>query len=555
MSHDRVYLILLSGQLEEATRFVAARYDGCECVPLPTRKLREGGWQGQIRALRKLKGKALVFFCKSLADWPEQQLVLWLSVLHRCRETILVDSSGCILVGTRWALIRGLPRAVASVLSDLFVFVIAWCVIRMLRTTRRSISADWQPQGLDLFYLYPYPLNFPLAGGAVSHVTGFLGGLSSCRAHCEIFSGTTLPPNEFSVHLVPAKRRLFFFRESKLLSYNVRFVVTVWRRLRGRRAGFLYQRHGRFVFAGALLSLFLGLPLVLEYNGSEDWFADHWDPARFRSWLRLCEQVSIERSHLIVVVSEALRQELLRRGVPGEKILLNPNGVDPVVFQPGRGGQETREQLGLCPSDIVVCFVGTFHYFHGIKVLEQAIQRLLHDETNEMIVKSLRFLLVGDGILRAEMRAYIKPHAANKVFFTGLIPHSSIPAYLDAADILVSPHVPMPDEKPFIGSPTKLFEYMAMGKGIIASNMDQLSSVLKHGSTAWLVEPGNVSELVSAIVLLAQNAALRNRLGENARASALANHTWQQNAQRVLARMSVADSRELETGSVSTRIA
>jgi len=139
--------------------------------------------------------------------------------------------------------------------------------------------------------------------------------------------------------------------------------------------------------------------------------------------------------------------------------------------------------------------------------------------------------------LRAEMMDDLKAYTGTQVFFTGVVPHTRIPAYLDAADILVSPHVPMPDGRPFFGSPTKIFEYMAMAKGIIASNLDQLSRVLAHRRNAWLVEPGNATELASAIILLAQNPSLRDELGHNARATAVAEYTWRQNAQRVLARI------------------
>ena len=140
-------------------------------------------------------------------------------------------------------------------------------------------------------------------------------------------------------------------------------------------------------------------------------------------------------------------------------------------------------------------------------------------------------------MLHAETRARLKPLAGDRVSFTGLIPHRQVSAYLDAADILVSPHVPMPDGRPFFGSPTKLFEYMAMAKAIIASNLDQLSQVLEHGRTAWLVQPGSASELASAIVLLAGDVELREQLGRNARTRALADHTWQKNAGRVLTRL------------------
>ena len=85
------------------------------------------------------------------------------------------------------------------------------------------------------------------------------------------------------------------------------------------------------------------------------------------------------------------------------------------------------------------------------------------------------------------------------MIFTGALPHDKVAEYLDAADILVSPHIPMPDGSRFFGSPTKLFEYMAMGKAIVASRLEQLAEILEHDRTAWLVTPGNTEELAEAI--------------------------------------------------------
>jgi glycosyltransferase involved in cell wall biosynthesis len=93
----------------------------------------------------------------------------------------------------------------------------------------------------------------------------------------------------------------------------------------------------------------------------------------------------------------------------------------------------------------------------------------------------------------------------------------------------------MPGGSPFFGSPTKLFEYMAMGKAIAASSLDQIADVLVHERTALLVRPGDPRELAEAIQRLAADAQLRIELGRNAREASLAHHTWRQNAMRVLA--------------------
>jgi glycosyltransferase involved in cell wall biosynthesis len=105
---------------------------------------------------------------------------------------------------------------------------------------------------------------------------------------------------------------------------------------------------------------------------------------------------------------------------------------------------------------------------------------------------------------------------------------------LDACDILVSPHVPLADGSAFFGSPTKLFEYMAMGKGIVASQLGQIGDVLEYEKTALLVEPGNRIELSNAIQRLASSRDLRERLGSAARKAAIERHTWSHNAARVL---------------------
>jgi glycosyltransferase involved in cell wall biosynthesis len=112
--------------------------------------------------------------------------------------------------------------------------------------------------------------------------------------------------------------------------------------------------------------------------------------------------------------------------------------------------------------------------------------------------------------------------------------HNRVPGLLDACDILVAPHVPLADGSEFFGSPTKIFEYMAMGKGIVASRLGQIGEVLVDGETALLVEPGDVEELKEAILSLVQDKSLREALGMRVRAVAEREHTWTHNAQRVL---------------------
>jgi len=184
--------------------------------------------------------------------------------------------------------------------------------------------------------------------------------------------------------------------------------------------------------------------------------------------------------------------------------------------------------LGVVDDEQVAGFVGTFGPWHGVMELAQAIKLVPREAP-------LKFLLVGTGKLKSEMEQAIREAGLiDRVIFTGSVAHDRVPALLDACDILVSPHIPLADGSDFFGSPTKLFEYMAMGKGIVASRLGQIGDVLSHEETALLVEPGDPNQLAEAIVRLSDSPELRARLGANARQLAVERYTWRHNAQRVL---------------------
>ena len=108
------------------------------------------------------------------------------------------------------------------------------------------------------------------------------------------------------------------------------------------------------------------------------------------------------------------------------------------------------------------------------EVLAQAITQIPTDS-------ALRFLLIGSGALRARVEEILREAGAgDRVLMPGAVAHDRVPTLLDACDILVSPHVPLDAGAEFFGSPTKLFEYMAMGKGIVASRLGQIGEVLQH---------------------------------------------------------------------------
>jgi glycosyltransferase involved in cell wall biosynthesis len=537
---NRVYVQVWTGKAGDALACAEKHYPGCEVVLLPAGQLSHGDWKVRVKILRQLRAAALIFFFDSIKDKQQLELILWSGLIHRCHETVIADGKGFIRVIRRRDWLRLFPKTFAAVLTDAAVFSVARTLLPVLRGTAHP-EAWKRTRYLSeisnrIAYLYLNPLDHPLVGGAMSHVRGVLSGLAQNGIQCDVFSGCPLPVEGFHREVIPTRNRPCIFWESLLLSYNVRFARLVRGRLAGTAPAAFYQRHGRFMLAGALLARRMKAPLILEYNASEVWCNRYWEPGRFSRLLALGEETALAHASLVVVVSEPLKQELLQRGIPEHRILVNPNGVDTDFFRPGVGNDGTRRELGVTSEDILVTFVGTFGPWHGVEVLQQAIQKLLAGGG----AARLRFLFagIGAGALYQKVRdALAEETRSGKVIFAGLVPREQIRDYLDASDITVAPHTPMPDGSEFFGSPTKLFEYMAMGKAIVASRLNQIGDVLSHRETALLVEPGSVEELCSAIQEFAYSAQLRERLGKNARRAAVEHHSWRENARRLLERM------------------
>jgi glycosyltransferase involved in cell wall biosynthesis len=146
--------------------------------------------------------------------------------------------------------------------------------------------------------------------------------------------------------------------------------------------------------------------------------------------------------------------------------------------------------------------------------------------------------MIGDGTRIGEVKKIISDNRFDEfVTFSGIIPQTKGPSYLATCDVLVSPHVPNIDGTPFFGSPTKLFEYMSMAKGIVASDLDQIGEILEHNKTALLVKPGNVIELASGIKKLILDKNLRDELGINARNKIIESYSWEIHTKKIFNRL------------------
>jgi Glycosyl transferases group 1/Glycosyltransferase Family 4 len=367
-------------------------------------------------------------------------------------------------------------------------------------------------------------------GGSVAHTAGVVGGLEQAGVAVQVVSSDRLPGVVAATDLAPPE--MWFdgwLREVEDLAYNVAFLGAALKSARRRPPQAIYQRHTTFNCAGAVLSRVLRLPLVLEFNSSELWKGRYWGGLHLARAAALVERINLRAADRVVVVSRVLADYVRSTGVAEEKLLVNPNAVDPTRFRPDVDGSEIRQRLGLESSSIVVGFSGTFGNWHGIPALAEALARVCDARSN------VRWLLIGDGPLRPLVDDAVHAHGlADRVSQPGLVPHADMPAYLAACDVLVSPHGRQADGGEFFGSPTKLFEYMAAGRPIVASAVGQIAEVLQHEQSALLVPPEDPGALSAAIVRLVDDACLRVRLGKAAREAAVERHTWRQNAERLL---------------------
>jgi glycosyltransferase involved in cell wall biosynthesis len=118
------------------------------------------------------------------------------------------------------------------------------------------------------------------------------------------------------------------------------------------------------------------------------------------------------------------------------------------------------------------------------------------------------------------------------VTFTGNVPYDDIPHYIAAMDIAVAPYIP---HENFYYSPIKIFEYMVMGKPVVAGRIGQVEELIADGETGVLFEPGNVGQLTAALARLTDDVQLCRHLGEKASAWVQKERTWDNNAREVIA--------------------
>jgi len=307
------------------------------------------------------------------------------------------------------------------------------------------------------------------------------------------------------------------------LGYSLLAYLRLARAAREFRPDAIYERYNLFLLAGLMLKWRLRLPLLLEVNAP---LVDERN--RFGGlglpWLaRWAEGLVWRGADVVLPVTQVLAGHVKARGVPAERIAVIANGINEAHFAAAPAPAAAKAALGW-PDALVLGFTGFVRDWHGV---DRVLRWLARDDTPH----NARLLVVGDGPARAELEALARELAIEpRVRFTGVVPREQVPSLVAAFDIALQPAV-----VPY-ASPLKLFEYLALGKAIVAPRQPNIEEVLVDGRNALLFDAAAGGALEAALTRLCHDAALREQVA--AGAAATINQlglTWRGNAQRVVA--------------------
>ena len=362
--------------------------------------------------------------------------------------------------------------------------------------------------------------------GSAVHIEGLIGALRGLGAQVQVVA----PPIAKSSITRSRKSRFFsardrlprFVHEAAELTYNAAEIMRLSRAIASFRPDVIYQRSNLFLLSGAWTARRAGIPLIEEINApyflersAHGGIAMPWLAAR-------AERAAWRRADAVVAVTGALAEIVAMAGVPRDRLHVMPNGVDSDLFSPQSIDVGAKARLGL-ERFIVLGFTGFVRDWNGLDVV---LEYLTRPEGRGSCL-----LVVGDGPARPRLEAIARSlQVVDRVRFTGLVGRSQVPSLVSAFDVALQPAA-----NPY-ASPLKLFEYMALGRAIVAPDQANIREILADERDALLFDRNDLHSFAAAVRRAAADAVLRQRLAAGAvQTIRHRNLTWRHNAERVLA--------------------
>ncbi len=322
--------------------------------------------------------------------------------------------------------------------------------------------------------------------------------------------------------MIAALKKLLPGAAYELLELGYSF-LTYWRLRREVRKfapDLYYERYNLFSPAGAWLRRRYRLPFLLEVNAPLAEERQRYGQLRLRRLARWSERYAWRNADRVLPVTEVLAGYVRDAGVPDERIVVIPNGINRERFDSAGGFAARRAEFGL-ENAVVLGFTGFIRDWHGLDDVIDALPGL---------GDNVHLMVVGDGPGRRALEAQAgRLGLQDRVHFTGLVERDEVAGYVGCFDIALQPAVTA------YASPLKIFEYMAMGCAIVAPRLPNIEEVLDDES-AMLFDPEHEGARHDAIARLCNDATLRERLSAGARRQiAVRRLTWDDNAAKIAA--------------------
>jgi glycosyltransferase involved in cell wall biosynthesis len=278
--------------------------------------------------------------------------------------------------------------------------------------------------------------------------------------------------------------------------------------------------------------LILGLPTVYEA---------HVVPKRAQRKLlqRIAQQPALR---LVVVLTSYIKERFVEMGFPSENIAVLADGVDLSLFADLPNREECRRRLGLPQDRPIIGYIGRFLTMgmeKGIPELVQAMAYLPLLHGREPLLLCVGGPMDAVPVYLDFARRYGIPEQRLK--WVDRVPNQEVPCWIRACDVVTIPW-PWTEFSAYFTSPLKLFEYMAAGAPIVASDLPSLREVLTNEENAVLVSPGNPKLLGHEIVRLLRTPERRERLSGCALRD-VERYTWKRRAGEILDRINTGSLR------------
>jgi glycosyltransferase involved in cell wall biosynthesis len=286
----------------------------------------------------------------------------------------------------------------------------------------------------------------------------------------------------------------------------------------------IYERYSLWSTGAMSFAKKNGIPGVLEVNAPLIEEEQTHRGLVYEDIARECERKAFCDASLIIGVSDEVCDYVRTKTDGNDRRMIKtiPNGINPKRFS-----QMPQLKSQFHDSDfLTVGFVGSLKPWHGIETLINAFGVL------RKIYGHLRLLIVGDGPEKAQIVDKISRMGLREsVELTGAVPPDQIPKYLGRMDIAVAPY---PQMDHFYFSPLKVYEYMAAGLPVVASEIGQLKGLIGPDNNGVFFEPGNSSSLVQSLIRLIEDPDLCRLMGQNAQQEMFSRYTWDHVAEEII---------------------